>query len=991
MFRQQRAPERQWKLILVSHTHWDREWYLPFQRFRALLVQAVDSLLEIMASNPDYRYFTLDGQTIILEDYLEVRPDREPLLRGLVAEGRIQIGPWYVMPDEFLVSAESLVRNLLEGRRVASRFGPVMKIGYMPDPFGHIAQMPQILRGFGIDSAVLWRGVGSELSHTEALWEAPDGSRVLLLHMPKGYANAAVLPTASDALMERLSHIRAELEPAATTPYLLLMNGDDHMFPQREIPEIVREANRRLRDAQLIHGTLPMLIQGVREWAEAEMPNWVTLKGELRSSERAHLLAGVLSSRMHVKQRNDRAQVLLERWAEPFSSFASILAPSPWPSGSTATEVIAPDTQALLRLAWRYLLMNHPHDSICGCSVDHVHREMEVRYDWCEQVAGPIVTSALESLAGAVDTKTLLHPARAKGALVVFNSESGPRTDFVEATVQLPSEAEESALVTSEGQRVPYQVLRERHTTLATATLRRAELLGYLRLAGPGRDWPKWKLQLMEKIVRAALRERMPDLVVTNMDVVPGADPSTVEVDVEAAAGTRHDYAAISAGMRQLTSLVDRGDAQYFRFRVRRRDLVEIGFVAPAVPAHGYSTFHFEVTRLTQAPPVHGHEVVTLENESLSLQVSREDGSIHLIDRETGSIYWGLNSFVDGGDAGDEYTHSPPARDRLVEGPAVPPTVTLEESGPARQRIRVDMVLRLPAGLTDDRQARSEETVDCPVTSWLSLYPDVPRVDVHTVITNRARDHRLRVHFPTRLSTQHSHAEGHFDVIRRPVSITSPAQEWIEHPVTSYPQLTFVDISDGESGLLIANRGLPEYDVALLEGGPCIALTLLRCVGWLSRDDLATRRGAAGPSVATPEAQMIGTHTFDYSIVPHAGGWEQAIRQAHWFARPMRSHWTGRHSGTFGGAGSFVDLSPRSLLLSAVKLAEDGSGDLIIRLYNPTEKPVEGSLSTLFPLASAELSNLGEDPGEDVPLDERALRFPVAAHQIVTLRLTPAR
>ncbi|MHB0868290.1 MAG: glycoside hydrolase family 38 C-terminal domain-containing protein, partial [Chloroflexota bacterium] len=699
---------------------------------------------------------------------------------------------------------------------------------------------------------------------------------------------------------------------------------------------------------------------------------------------------GVLSSRMNVKQRNARAQTLLERWAEPFSSLASLLTPAPWPPGTTPVERLAPDTPALLRLAWRYLLMNQPHDSICGCSVDQVHQEMELRYDWCEQVAGLIATRALESLAGAIDTEARLRGAGAQGALAVFNSESGPRTDFVEATVQLPEEAEESTLVASDGRQIPYQLIRERHTELAAATLGRAELQGYLRLAGPGRDWPRWKLRLMEKIVRAALRGRMPDLVIANLDVVPGADPSTVEVDVEAAAGKEHDYDSVSAGMRQLARLVDRGDAQLFRFRVHRRDQVEIGFVAHDVPAHGCSLFHFEVTRPSPSVPPRGHEETTLENEFLSLQVSREDGSIHLIDRETGTIYWGLNSLVDGGDAGDEYTYSPPTRDRLVEGPLSPPTITIEEMGPARQRVRVDMVLRLPTGLTEDRQTRSEEMADCPVTSWLSLYPNVPRVDVCTMVTNRARDHRLRVHFPTRLDARDSCADGHFDVIRRPISVAPPEPGWLEHPVTSYPQLTFVDISDGESGLLIANRGLPEYDVALLDRGPCIALTLLRCVGWLSRDDLATRQGAAGPSIATPEAQMLGSHRFEYSIVPHTGGWEQAMHQAHWFARPLRAQWTGRHPGALGPRESFLALSPTTLVLSALKLAEDGSGDLIVRLYNAAEKPAEGKLHSLFPLASAELTGLAEGPGEDLPLaDDRNLRFPVSAHQIVTLRLTP--
>jgi len=990
LFRRRRPAAERLKMIVVSHTHWDREWYLPFQRFRALLVETVDSLLTLMADRPEYRYFTLDGQTIVLEDYLEVRPEREKELHRLISHGRILIGPWYVMPDEFLVSGESLVRNLLEGRRTGARFGPVMSVGYIPDPFGHVAQMPQILTGFGIDSAVLWRGVGRSLQHTEAYWEAPDGSRVLLEQLYGSYSNAALLPSSTDALMERLAHIRAQLEPRATTRHILLMNGDDHMAPQPDIPDLIAEANRRLRDAELIHGNLPMMIKAVEETGPPEETGWGTLRGELRSSELAHLLAGVLSTRIGLKQRNSRCQTLLERWAEPFSSYASLLLQS------TSVGIGQPrpalgDPVGLLRLAWRYLLKNQPHDSICGCSVDQVHREMETRYDWCEQIGDQVAGRALEALTGSVDTESTLRRSSSQGAIVVFNSEAGPRTDFVTATVELPEEPEEVALTDSDGGHVPFQLLREQHTELASTTLSRSELQGYLRLAGPGRDWPRWKLRLLEKVVKAALRNRVPDLALAKMDVTPGSDPSTVEIDVEAAAGKEHDYDAVSAGMKQLTNLVDRGNAQYFRLRVRRRDQVEIGFVAPDVPSHGLRLFHFQTLRPASSRPLHQREEGVLENEFLSLQVSRDDGSLRILDRESGAILWGINTLVDGGDAGDEYSHSPPIQDLLVQGPSTRPVISLEEAGPARQALRIEYAMSLPEGLTEDRRARSGNTVDCPVSIWVCLYPEVARVDIRTTVTNLAKDHRLRVHFPTQLDTQTSHADGHFAVITRPIQLPAPVDGYVEHPVTTNPQLAFVDVNDGTSGLMIANRGLPEFDVAPLGKGPCIALTLLRCVGWLSRDDLSTRQGAAGPALPTPGAQMLGTHTFEYSVIPHSGGWEDSLQKAYWFASPLQARWTERHPGPLAPSVSFVALEPSTLVLSAVKRAEEGGRDLVVRLYNLLDRKSEARLRTYFPMESAWLSNLIEEAVEELTLQDRySLTFEVAAHKIVTLRLTPA-
>ncbi|MBV9278855.1 MAG: hypothetical protein JOZ41_02125 [Chloroflexi bacterium] len=174
---------------LVAHTHWDRAWYLPFQHFRIRLVRLIDRLLEILETDPDFRCFMLDGQMIVIEDYLEVRPERRGDIERLVRAGRLQVGPWYVLPDEFLVSPESLIRNLELGMRQADDFGGAMRVGYEPDAFGHIAQLPQIFAGFGIDNVVFWRGLGDEARElgSEFWWRAPDGTRALAIFLPLNY------------------------------------------------------------------------------------------------------------------------------------------------------------------------------------------------------------------------------------------------------------------------------------------------------------------------------------------------------------------------------------------------------------------------------------------------------------------------------------------------------------------------------------------------------------------------------------------------------------------------------------------------------------------------------------------------------------------------------------------------------------------------------------------------------------------------------------
>src|SRR5260370_390421 len=267
------------------------------------LVHAVDTLLEVLEKDPAYTFFMLDGQTIVLDDYLEVRPENTERLQALVRQGRILVGPWYLQPDEFLVGGESLIRNLQVGFRMGQAYGGVMPVGYVPDTFGHLPQLPPIFLGVG----------------------------------------------------------------------------------QEECPE------------------LPLC------------------GGAMRSSYYAHLLPGVLSSRMWLKQRNAAGEALLTAWAEPATAWA-------WLFGDDYPA-------AFMRLAWKHLLQNHPHDSICGCSIDTVHREMIPRFEQSEQIGEELTKRALDYLTERVDTR---GPADAV-PVVVFNLASGPRTDAIGLDAHPPS------------------------------------------------------------------------------------------------------------------------------------------------------------------------------------------------------------------------------------------------------------------------------------------------------------------------------------------------------------------------------------------------------------------------------------------------------------------------------------------------------------------------------------------------------------------------
>ncbi|HEY3810640.1 MAG TPA: glycoside hydrolase family 38 C-terminal domain-containing protein [Acidimicrobiales bacterium] len=406
-------------VAVVAHTHWDREWYAPFESFRDRLVRTLDDLFALLESDPSFRHFLLDGQVAAVDDYLSVRPEAAGSIRRLVTNGRLALGPWYVLMDEFCVSGETVVRNLQLGFERAAGLGGAMPAGYLPDMFGHIAQMPQLLRLAGLEHAVVWRGVPAAVDRTAFWWQAPDGSSVRAEYLPVGYANGAFLPADPAALVRRLEAHETELAAwlgGDSTP-LLLMNGTDHQAAQPHLPALVEQANHLqdrfdLRQVSLAEYLAQAPITGLPQW-----------KGELRSGARAPLLMGVLSNRVDIKVAAAVAERAVERLAEPL-----------------ATLWLPPDLfpEARLAEAWLALIRNAAHDSICACSADAVGRAVLQRYDTAATVAAEITKQALAIAGAATDVAGPVvvnpGPVAASGVVeaVLPGREPWPGTQLLE-------------------------------------------------------------------------------------------------------------------------------------------------------------------------------------------------------------------------------------------------------------------------------------------------------------------------------------------------------------------------------------------------------------------------------------------------------------------------------------------------------------------------------------------------------------------------------
>jgi alpha-mannosidase len=702
------------RVAIVPHTHWDREWYSPFQTFRLRLVKLLDALLPMLENDLSYARFLLDGQTAVLDDYLEIRPDARGALSRLAAAGRLSIGPWHVLMDEFMVSGETMVRDLQLGIAKGSELGGVMDIGYLPDMFGHVAQMPQLLRLAGFEHAVVWRGVPAAVEHTAFWWQAPDGSRVRAEYLYGSYSNGRDIPDDAKRLVLRAVDYEQELGPARLGD-MLLMNGTDHQMPQPWLGRVVAEANAVQDDYEFVITSLPEYV------VTQPTAGLVTVHGELRSGARANLLMGVGSNRVDIHRACAAAERSLEQRAEPLN--ALFVPAEQYP-------------RALLDLAWRNLILNSAHDSSCACSDDEVVDQVAVRYAEARQIGDGLTRDAVRHLATVVD-----GPA---DATLVVNPVARTRSGLVEARVPGSGPC---VFIGPDGAARPTQLVGsiggEGYRTMVTGQKVRWVLDLMRGTEFAGRQVAAYELRKEGEVHDVVLRE----------------------------AGVGEDRCDLAELKQEMLALGEQGATMQLRLIIA--PVRHVVFDAGPIDGFGWACFTARDGENDAAPVT----ALTNEHLQVSVDAATGTYTIETRDGVRLEGLGRLVESGDGGDTynysppDDDLVVDTPDRvevTRTESGP-VRARVSIDATytWPARAEGDANMC-----------RARSDETVVARVITRLELRAGERFLRVRHDIDNTARDHRLRAHFPLPATVPGSDAECAFTVVHRGLTAEGGTHEY---------------------------------------------------------------------------------------------------------------------------------------------------------------------------------------------------------------------
>ncbi len=788
---------------IISHTHWDREWYLPYETHHMMLIKTMDTLLDTFESDPEFKYYHLDGQTVLLEDYLEVRPDRKELLEKVIKEGRLNIGPWYVLQDEFLTSSEANVRNLQYGHKDCRKYGVnATKIGYFPDSFGNMGQAPQMLKQAGIDTAAFGRGVkptgfNNEVSaddkfespYSEMYWESPDGSRVLGILFANWYCNGMEVPTDEEEAKKYWKKAIDNAAKFASSDELLFLNGCDHQPIQTDLSEAIRLANNLYNDVEFVHSNFENYVKVIKEKMPEDLQ---VIKGELRSQQTDgwYTLVNTASARVYLKQWNQLCQTLFEKVAEPIATMASNYGYK-YP-------------HHLFEYGWKSLMKNHPHDSICGCSVDEVHREMVARFDKAKDVAKYIINESLEYIANNINTNEFSKLGENVHPFMVVNTSGYNRCAVVEVELDITR-----------------KYFREGNPNEIARQMRKIEL-------------PKFKV----------------------VDINGEKIPANV-VDM----GIRFGYDLPDDKFRQPYY------ARFVKVELETNDVKSFGWNTYAlVEDKEYSLDDIENELSLVGNNIIENKNLKVEvKEDGSVDLLDKNTNTVYTDlcvyENTGDIG---NEYIYMQPVGEKAITTKglnatiKVKEDLEYKKSIEITHKLNIPKYANELLQeeIEEVLEFK----HRKAQRVDETIELEIKTTLTLEKNAKGLKIKSAFNNVAKDHRMRMLFATDIESDVHYVDSIFELAKRN-NIVDKA--W-QNPSNCQHQHAFVNVHNELAGLTVANKGLNEYEV-LNDGRNTIAVTLLRSVAELG--DWGVFETPQAQCLGYHEAQLYliphGTHLYE--------------------------------------------------------------------------------------------------------------------------------
>ncbi len=735
------------KVYIISHSHWDREWYMAYEQHHMRLIELIDDLLELFEVDPSFNSFHLDGQTIILDDYLQVRPEKRQAIQQAINEGKLRIGPFYILQDDFLISSESNVRNMLIGMEESRKLGTPVMLGYFPDTFGNMGQTPQLMKQAGILAAAFGRGVkpigfdnqvleaeNYSSQYSEMWWKGPDQTAIFGLLFANWYSNGNEIPVEKEAALAFWKQKLADAEQYASTNHLLMLNGVDHQPVQKDISKAIHLANELFPDYEFIHSNFTDYLEAVQKDVPEDLGS---VEGELTSQETDgwYTLANTASARVYLKQWNTKVQRQLENITEPLATIAY--------------EVSGNYPHDQLDYAWKTLMQNHPHDSICGCSVDSVHREMIPRFEKADEVGKYLAQDSLEQLTAAIDTTGF---PKDSFPFVIVNTAGMDKTGEAEITIELERKRFAEGIpeqLYQELENLPkrkYHVETKSGATIPAILSEETVQFGY--------DLPKdrFRVPYMVKMIKVTLPlENMPAFSWETFALVEG------EAKAEEKETMIHQSGRIiENGPLHLT--IEKNGTITMEDRKNKRKLNNL---------HIFEDIGDIGNEYIFKQPFYDQPILSSNKENSEVKVLVDTPEI--------------------------------AKISILQEMEIP--VSADERLEKEQQMVVEFRYR--------KAERSKEKRILQIKTIMTIRKDSKKIDFETTLDNQMKDHRLRVLFPTKLHVEHHEADSIFEVVKRPNHVS---KSW-ENPTNPQHQQAFVNIHDEEYGVTVGNFGLNEYEV----------------------------------------------------------------------------------------------------------------------------------------------------------------------------------